>query len=635
MIRVVLATLAFAGLLGGAQGRAQQPPATGARAEGPDDVREFQEWLDGFLAGYLEPSGGAPSLGFVLVRDGRIFFAGGYGREDAAGRVPVDPGRTLFRAASVSKLFTATAVMQLVEQGKLSLTEDIQTYLPDTPIHLYRGARVTLAHLLTHTSGIEEPLFGGTVPSAAELPSLGRYFARNPPRFGRPPGRQIIYSNQGLTLAGHLVERASGMPFEEYVERGIFGPLGMNRSSFRQPYPSALAPHVVPSGADQGAMIQRPAGTMIGTVNDMGRFIAAHLGGGRLEGRQVLAEGSIREIHRRRFTHHPGMPGVAFGFFESFINGRRALFHTGASGHQSVLYLLPEQKVGFYLVHSGAQGGGAHELRRRFVQAFMDRYYPPPGGVRTADGAGAQPADLAGWYRPNLLPRTRIEKVGELALDTRVRAVADGTLTVWMPPLGSRRMRAVPAGPSLFRTEDGYYVGFGADAGGRTSRMSVSGPLFDPASFHRLRWYQRGTVHALAAGLGFLVFLSVPLVALVAALRRRGDRRAEGTGVLRWAWHAAVAVSVLVVTSPVLFLVSYMVGDLEMRPYKVASSLSLTTGTLLVAALLGLTLPLFAVMVWRRRYGSRAWRIYYGLVALAALLMVPFLMHWNLLGFRF
>lgn len=622
MMKIALAGLAFAGLLCGTPGWAQQP-----RRAGPGDVRQFEAWLDGFLAEQLESSAAA-SLGFVLVWDGRITFAKGYGME--AGRVPVNPERTLFRAASVSKLFTATAVMQLVEQGKLSLAEDIRTYLPGLPIRPYGDARVTLAHLLTHTSGIEEPLFGNTVASAAQMPSLAEYFARNPPRFGRPPGREIIYSNQGLTLAGHIVERASGMAFEEYVERAVLRPLGMTRSSFRQPYPPALAPHVVPSGGDQGAMIQRPAGTLIGTVHDMGRFIAAQLGGGRIDGRQALAEGAIREMHRRRFTHHPGMPGVALGFFESFINGRRALFHTGASGHQSVLYLLPEQNTGFYLVHSG----GGQELRRRFVQAFMDRYYPAPADARMADARVVRPADFAGWYRPNLLPRTRIEKVGELALDTRVRADADGALAVLMPPLGSRRMRLTPAGPSLFRTDDGYFVGFAADGDGRARRMFVSGPLFDPTSFDRLRWYERGTVHALLGGLGCLVFLSVPLVAVACALRRRREDVAPGS-MRRWAWRAALAVSLLVLISPVLLLLSYFMGDPEMRPYKVALSLSLATGTLLVGAVLGLALPVFAVMMWRRGDGSRPWRVYYGVVALAALLMVPFLVHWNLLGFRF
>ncbi|MDQ3473130.1 MAG: beta-lactamase family protein, partial [Acidobacteriota bacterium] len=201
-----------------------------------------------------------PRLGLVVVKDDGIFFQKDYGQASDGRNITVTPDQTLFRAASVSKLVTATAVMQLVEQGKLNLNADINTYLTRFQLENNYPSPITARHLLTHTSGIEDRLFSNTVPSADRLVSLGDYFAAHIPRRIRPPGEQIAYSNTGMALAGHLVEAVSGLSFEEYVDRNIFPPLGMTRSSFRQPYPAHLAPDVIPSGADSGALLLYPAG---------------------------------------------------------------------------------------------------------------------------------------------------------------------------------------------------------------------------------------------------------------------------------------------------------------------------------------------------------------------------------------
>lgn len=208
-----------------------------------------------------------------MVKGEEILFEKGYGLEGTARQEAVDPQMSLFRAASVSKLFTTVAVLQLVQQGRLNLDEDIRAYVGREGTRGYGGG--TLAHLLTHTSGIEDPFFSLTMPRGKEHPSLGSYFAIHPPHFARLPGRQMAYSNLGMALAGHLVEVTSGLPFEDYMEQYLLQPLGMARSSFRQPYPNALAPHVVPSGADESLLIAAPSGALIAPVHDVGRFIIA------------------------------------------------------------------------------------------------------------------------------------------------------------------------------------------------------------------------------------------------------------------------------------------------------------------------------------------------------------------------
>ena len=207
-------------------------------APGPalSDPQEFEAWLDSFLASY-KPSG----LAFVLVKDDQIFFQKGYGYADAQTQTTVVPEMTVFPAASVSKVFTATAVMQLVEQGRLKLDEDINHYLTKFQLGQEFAQPVTLHHLLTHTSGLDEHFLSALSPRNEPLPDLGDYFARHIPPRVAPPGQRLNYSNHGLALAGYVVEAVSGEPFAEYVERHILLPLGMAHSSFRQPLPPALA----------------------------------------------------------------------------------------------------------------------------------------------------------------------------------------------------------------------------------------------------------------------------------------------------------------------------------------------------------------------------------------------------------
>lgn len=622
--------------------KAQQPESTAPRPGGArlTDASELASWVNSFFAEQTVNKS-VPSIGLVVIKDGSVFLQKGYGQANDEGSSTVLPEQTLFRAASVSKLVTATAVMQLVEQDKLNLDADINTYLTRFQLENNYSAPITVRHLLTHTSGIEDRLFGNTVPNADRLVSLGDYFAAHVPRRIRPPGEQLAYSNTGMALAGYLVEVVSGLSFEEYVERNIFQPLGMTRSSFRQPYPVHLAPDVVPSGADSSAMLLYPSGSMISTVADMGRFIAVHLNGGRFGDAHIFSEEGVREMHRQHFTGHARMPGIAYGFFENYTNGRSVLFHTGLSGHQSLLCLLPEEDVGFYIVLSARQGGAYQELRRKFMQAFLDRYFPSTRASQLASPPTdftQRAARFTGVYRPNLFPRTTIETLANMGADTRVIANGDGTLTVSLL-LGAKSFRIVEIEPLLFRSEDGFYFAFGEDERGNINRMHMSGSIVDPVGFERLKWYETGMLHAILAATGFFVFLSFCLITLIGFIIRLFRKAKRGETLIprpaRRAWRIAFLVSALVILSPALALIWYQIGDPELRPYKIESALYVSLSVLQLAALLSLTLPIFAFKSWKHGYWTMTRRIYFSITSLAGLLMIPFFYYWNLLGFRF
>jgi hypothetical protein len=355
----------------------------------------------------------------------------------------------------------------------------------------------------------------------------------------------------------------------------------------------------------------------------MGRFMIAHLNGGIVDHHRILAEQTVREMHRQHFTQHPRMPGVAYGFFESLINGRRGLFHAGSGGHESLLYLLPDEHVGFYLVHSG-------ELQKDFVQAFLDRYYPASQPFALPQPRPEFMRDterFTGIYRPGFIASTTIEKLVAFIADTRVQSNDDGTLTIALPPLARTKLRSVQVEPLLFRADGGFYIAFRRNRDGIIDRMFTSGSVKDPTAYDRLRWYQGGLLHATLGFTGLLLFVSFLFETFVEVIRRDQNRREP-----RLAWRIAALVSGAVVLAPIPVLLWMILGD-HSRPSQFERAADITSVGLVFASVVGVMLPIFAAIAWTRADWSGARRIYFTAVSLAACCLIPYLHYWNLLGF--
>ena len=201
---------------------------------------DLEAFLDGMMPAQLEREDIAGAV-IAVVKDGQVIFAKGYGYSDMAKRTPVTPDATLFRPGSTSKLFTWTSVMQLVEQGKLDLNRDVNDYL-DFKIPPAFGKPITLRNIMTHTAGFEEVVKDLFVADAQHMGSLEYYVKNHIPARIFPPGTVPAYSNYATALAGYIVQRVSGKPFEQYVAENIYIPLEMKRSTFVQPLPEDLKP---------------------------------------------------------------------------------------------------------------------------------------------------------------------------------------------------------------------------------------------------------------------------------------------------------------------------------------------------------------------------------------------------------
>ncbi len=645
MCWLVLATLLLGSAWGSVHAAANSVPqplsvAPLAGGAGPTDPEEVRRFLEPLFVDALATRG-IGNAAFVLVGDGKELFKSGYGYADQAKKQPIDPDRSIYFAASLGKLFVATAVMQLVEQGKLDLDADVNSYLKHFQIEKNYTKPVTLANLLTHTGGFEDSFLGAIMPAGGHISPLGEYLASHLRR-AMPPGEQFSYSNYGMALAGYIVEEVSGASFDQYVELHIFTSLGMSLSSFRQPLPTDLLTHLV--GYEPGYMpetlIPYPAGSLATTPHDMAQFLIAHLNGGSLGDKHMLGATTERLMQQEHFTPYPGMPGVAYGFFESFMNRQHVLFHTGDRGHHSLLFLLPDHRLGFYLVYSTSSDEQSAAFRELLAQKFMDHYYPTPTKFtlpQPPTGFQQRADRFVGIYRPNQYARSTLEKITVLPQQIQITNPGNGTLQLQLG-MGGSNIKLVEVQPLLFRAEDGTYVAFYQDATDQITRLAFATvSISDPGGAERIAWYENGLLQlALVAG-GLLIFLSRCIGIILGKPRRYLQRRSqkkEVSPVPRLAgisWWLADVVSILVVISPILLLVWLLTNT---RVFGIPPVVSLVLSLLLIASILGVVLVVCAFIAWWRRYWSLATRLYFSLLALTAFGMIPFLNYWNLLGFR-
>lgn len=614
------------------------------RILGPTDPEELEAFLDKFFAAEMEKKH-IPGLVFVMVKDGEIFFAKGYGYADLEKKRPVIPDKTLFRIASVSKLFAATAVMQLYEQGELNLNDDVNKHLKLFQLEENFPQPVTVTNLLTHTGGFEDKVIGAAARKESEMIPLGQYLAARMPSRVLPPGDVISYSNHGFALAGYLVEEISGIPFEQYIEENILQPLGMDHSSFL--LPSHLEPDLAigynySKGRYQPVpyihihMHAYPAGSMSATATDMARFMIAHLQNGRYGDNWILDEETAQEMHQQHFTHHPQLPGWCYGFYEYFKNGQRAILHDGdLPGYASRLFLLPEHNLGFFVSYNNV----SYKLRDDVAQILLDHYYPlkeKPAPAQPSTDFKSRAHRFIGSYRYNRYARRTLEKMLSVAIHGNVAVSDEGTLIVNYPPILSvEPSHWVQVEPLLFQRIDGEgFMSLREDDKARITHLFLD-LLGSPIGLEKLTWYETNSFHIGLIGFILLVFLSVCVVWPVGHLiRRRRKLPAEGRRTARFARLLAA----LTIALNLIFIIGFAVSM-----YRIGEDLIYGMSPVVIALLvipivitiLTIGLVIFTVLGWKNKYWSLLGRLYYSLITLACIGFIFFLNYWNLLGFRY
>jgi len=319
------------------------------------------------------------------------------------------------------------------------LNDDVNKYLKDFKIQNTFPQPVTFANLLTHTAGFDEINLGRKTTSADKVIPLGEFLKARLIR-RKPPGEFISYSTYGISLAGHLVETISGTPYKEYLNKNIFQPLEMNRTSIAS-VPANLQPDLA-TGYDYAGNNYRPLGfeyfhtypasDINSTASDMAHFMLAHLEGGRYGKTRILSERAARDMHRQHFANHPRLLGFAYGFFENRQNGLRAIEHGGSmDGFSTLLYLSPEKRLGIFIAANRETSG----LQERVKSKILNRYFPTENKTEIAQPQAQLQERLdrfAGKYRGDFYCHTCKESArGYVPPAFDIKANDDGTISFW------------------------------------------------------------------------------------------------------------------------------------------------------------------------------------------------------------
>ncbi len=636
----VLVGVILIGFLWAAPGFAQELPTS---PQNPTDPQELEAFLDDFFANEMVKQH-VPGAAVALVKDGKIFFSKGYGYADLEKKIPVVPDKTLFRVGSISKLFTTTAVLQLVEQGKLKLDDDVNKYLKRFQVKNTYPKPVTIANLLTHTDGFDSGWgMGAFARRASEMTPLGDFLAKRlPPRI-LPPGEVFLYSDVGMNLAGYLVEEISGVPFAQYIEQNILQPLDMRRSTFFQTLPPQLASDLaVGYKYKKGTYSRRPfafsntapGNGMMATVTDIAHFAIAQLQNGRYGTARILNEATAKEMQRRQFTHHPSMIGSGYGFYEDLINNKLVILHNGRqNGYTSKLALLPDENLGIIVTCNN----NPTRLNDELINKFIEHYYPvkekpaPPSQLRPSSQQLIQ--KLGGTYRYNSYPHHTLEKLAAVfgeAPEVPVIAGKDGILSIYV-----RENKSVEVEPLFFRTlESDTSMTFRQDKQGRITYMFLGDSAF--AALEKLAWYETKDFQVKLVVFCVVVFFSACVVRSISGLIRRTRKLSVKTSKMdRLAQFLAVLVSAL----NLIFLMGLGLVVLSTDFWEFFFGVPPAALVLLLIPPIttGLTLGLlvFTFLAWENQYWSAIKRVHYSFITLAALGFVSFLNYWNLLGFRF
>ena len=614
------------------------PPPRPSAATPSLSAPDVEVFLDGLIPLQVQQHDIAGTV-ISVVKDGKVLFARGYGYSDMKRRTPVTPDATLFRVGSVSKTFTWTAVMQLVEQGKLDLDRDVNAYL-DFTIPAPFGKPVTMRNLLTHTPGFEETIKDMFVRDASALRPLGEHLKTHLPREIFPPGTTPAYSNYGATLAGYIVERVSGTPLSEYIRVNILEPLAMTQATTDQPLPANLKPSMSQGYRQASQPPKRfevvqvwPAGSMSVSAEAISHFMIAHLADGQYGAARILKPETARLMHARQFGVNPALNAMALGFYEESRNGRRIIGHGGdTQWFHSDLHLMLDDHVGFFISSNSAGKGG--DLRAAVWARFLDRYFPfvPPAAPTLASALSDAHA-VAGPYESSRRIQTTAVAVFGMLGGERVSVNADSTISSSsQKDLAGNPKRFREIAPLVFRDVDGQsLLAFSRDANGR---LLMGGDYpFEVGQRTPLLKNDRLNLGLLGLALG--VFVATLLAWPVAAMVRKhygvtlalsaGDRR------LRWGMRVTCLAGLAFLILKAVFFTSLQ-SDLS----SYSSGTDGYSHVLQLIALIGLLgLPLAVVHSagsWRDRalgFWPKAWRT---LVPLAFAAYTGFLLNWHLLS---
>ncbi len=599
----------------------------------PNNITELQLLFDEIFESQLADYN-LPGVTLSVVNATDILYLKGYGYANVEESKLVSPNKTMFRAASISKLFVWTAVMQLVEQGLLDLNTDVNDYLTTFKIPDKFDAPITLSHLMSHSAGFEQISHETGKINKVDLMPFEEYMIDYMPKRVFPPSEISAYSNYGASLAGYIVSQVSNKSFDEYVEDNIFAPLGMIHSTFRQPMPSEFVDDLATGYSfDVNGSLQAesfefvnmyPAGSLSISALDAAYFMMAHLNNGSLGSNHILEDETAQQMHLQHFTHHPDFDGFAHGFMELTVNGHRIIWHGGdLSFSHSALLLVLDQNIGFFFNYNSNP-----MLRMNVIFEFMDHFYPtsPPTVLTPSADFKERGKKFIGNYYKSRRPFSTPDKIGSIIEYYRIDISDEGYLLF-------ANSKFVEIDDLVFKARNGTSkLAFRENSKGKIIYLFYS---YDPtaALIKQLGVEKTAVAWGLAfTGIALLLYtLIYPFAGWIIRKRRHQEKPQRSK-------NERFARKFLITTSSGFVLHLGIFGGLMGTLFISEATLPLLKVLQVVPFLLLIPLGFlifYTVLLWKDKQGSVILRINATLAIFTTGFLLWWMSIWNWLGFNF
>lgn len=579
-----------------------------------------------------------------VVKDGEIIFNEGFGYSDLEGNKKVNPDETMFILGSLSKLFTWTAVMQLVEKGKLDLNTDVNEYL-DFEIPATFSIPITLKNLMAHNHGFQDVKFGQMTANANDVIPIGEWLKNNIPERVYPPGKYSAYANYGTALAGYIVERVSGKDYHSYIEKNILIPLEMNHTTSRQPIPEKLL-----SDLAKGYMFINdeyqsqelftniaaqvaPAASFRSSGVDMSKFMMAHLNYKKNGIAKIFEDKTAEIMHSQSFTHDPRVNGMAHGFWELDMNGQTIIGHSGSHfTFNSFLMLLPDQNLGIY-ISTNSRGGTSFlgenfdVFKRDFIEHFFPKNILNPKS--TTDFTERFDKYKGNFHFTHGRSETTPENLFGMLMATNIETDHNGlTLSLTGAP-----KRYIEIEPNVFQEEgsENKLVFHSDDNGNITEAFYNPLPL---TALVKNKWYSAIGFNLVLLSFCLLLFLSVIIRGIVSIIlhfigKKESTRQQLAKNIRRTEFIVSFLsiCCLLNAFASNIDIYNVYIGNLPLWLY--------TQPITVFIALLMFVMIFLTAQVWKKNIWSLSGRIYNTLITMATVGFVWFMYFWNILGKSF
>lgn len=458
-----------------------------------------------------------------------------------------------------------------------------------------------------------------------------------------PTGEVLAYSNYGTALAGYIVEKVSGVPYNQYVEENIYNKLGMEYSTFEQPVPNHLAEHVVTAYRyvdgefRKGAFefVIEPAGSMSSSASDMAKFMLAYLQDGQYNGELILQAETVQQMFQQQFTHHPALDGMGLGFIRGEINEREIYYHEGSTMlFNSGMYLIPEENLGVFIAYSG----GNFLLHKDVLQQVMDHYFPHEAEV-IAETSLTSSTDLkkySGEYQQNRRSETTVDKLLNLIVGTiQVKPDPSGYLNVTQ--MGKvTQYSEVEHGVFKSIRQDGTADPFGyfetlvfkEDYNGNMM-LIADGPM----SYSKAPIYATSGVNFLAIGISLLIIIVSLLMWIIKAIIHRFKKNSQAKNAIQKTvnWTAIIYGLLLIsLIGTILFNEVDPVYQLPKDSYGMEPTwMSIFNVFPYILIVLTPILLILTLFIWKNKHGKLFERIHYSFYTIVAIFFTWFFVYWN------